>query len=194
MGVVFSNISVSLDGFTTGPDDDPKNPMGIGGERLHDWMFRDELLDHETRAHVDTMFDTVGAVIVGRRMFDLGFEPWGHQNPFGKPLFVVTHRARGPIEHTDRAPISFVESFETALARSRTIAGDLDILIGGGAAIHQQALASDTLDEIRTALIPVLMGSGRPLFAPAQLAGREFEITCVRPTPAAIHITYRRKP
>ena len=98
MGKIVTTISMSLDGFITGPDDSLEHPMGVDGERLHDWMFDPESAANGANAQVRReMSEGIGAVVIGRRMFDLGEEPWGGANPFDAPLVVVTHRDHDPI-------------------------------------------------------------------------------------------------
>jgi len=95
MGKVTSEISMSLDGFITGPNVSVGNGMGDDGDRLHDWRF-----DAKTEidaAIVDEIYASTGAVLIGKRMFDVGFEPWGDPPPFGMPVFVVTHEEREPL-------------------------------------------------------------------------------------------------
>ena len=97
MNTVRSTISMSVDGYITGPDDNHDHPLGVEGERLHDWMFDPESAANEINAHVRReMSEGIGAVVIGRRMFDLGWEPWGRANPFGAPLVVTTHREDEP--------------------------------------------------------------------------------------------------
>ena len=99
MNTVRSTISMSVDGYITGPDDNHDHPLGVEGERLHDWMFDPESAANEINAHVRReMSEGIGAVVIGRCMFDLGWEPWGRANPFGAPLVVTTHREDEPIE------------------------------------------------------------------------------------------------
>jgi hypothetical protein len=95
MGKVTSEISMSLDGFITGPNVGVGNGMGDDGDRLHDWMF--DAKTETDAAIVDEIYASTGAVLMGKRMFDVGFEPWGDPPPFGMPVFVVTHEAREPL-------------------------------------------------------------------------------------------------
>jgi len=190
MGITWTWVSVSLDGFITGPDDNAENPMGINGESLHEWMFAPDR-DPTEQKRVDKIFSSVGAVVMGRRMFDLGIDPWGNENPFAHPVFVATHRPREPFESPNKPPINFVDSFHSAIAQAISIAGEADVLLAGGAAIFQQALAENVVDELRIALVPVLLGSGRPLFKPGGHATARFELINFHPTPAATHLTYR---
>jgi dihydrofolate reductase len=187
MGIARAWVSMSLDGFITGPKDDHENPMGINGELLHDWMFSSDR-DAVEQDSTNQMFTATGAIVMGRRMFDLGISPWGNQNPFAFPVFVATHRPREPFESPDKPPMTFVESFAAAVAAARKAAGEADILIVGGASAIQQGLAEGVIDELHLAIVPILLGSGRSLFSPGELCGMKFELTQTLPTPAATHL------
>jgi dihydrofolate reductase len=189
---IWAGVSVSLDGFMTGLDDRVGNPLGTGGERLHRWLFEPAAIPRPNRDLLDNAFSEVGAVVMGGRMFDLGLEPWGGTNPFNLPVFVVTHRENEPLVNGDDPPMTFVtDGFDSALAMARTTAGAKDVLIAGGASMYETALRTGVLDEIRIALIPVILGGGRPLFDPPVLAGQEFEPLRVNDQPDATHIEYR---
>ena len=162
MTKVVANISMSLDGFITGPNVRPDNGLGDGGERLHDWMF-----DRSTEADaalVKQMYDATGAVIVGRRKFDVGFEPWGDPPPFGMPVFVVTHEARPSLPMQGGTTYHFVDGIESALARAREAAGHRHIGVWGGGTTVDQFLRARLLDEVHLHLVPILLGSGTRLF------------------------------
>src|SRR5690554_6784114 len=126
MGKVVSEISISLDGFITGPNVRAGNGMGDGGERLHDWRF-----DAKTEADdviVDEIYDLTGAVVLGRRMFDVGFEPWGDPPPFRMPVFVVTHEEREPLPMKGGTTYTFVTGgIEAALEQARAAAADKNV-------------------------------------------------------------------
>src|SRR5687767_1105511 len=114
MGKVISEISMSLDGFITGPNVGVGNGMGDDGDRLHDWRF-DAKTETDT-AIVDEIYASTGAVLIGKRMFDVGFEPWGDPPPFGMPVFVVTHEAREPLPMQGGTTYTFVtDGIEAAL-------------------------------------------------------------------------------
>ena len=95
MGKVVINISMSLDGFITEPSEGVGNPLGDDPGRLHDWMF--DAKTETDAAILDEIYASTGAVLIGKRMFDVGFKPWGDPPPFGMPVFVVTHEARDPL-------------------------------------------------------------------------------------------------
>ncbi len=189
MGKVTADISMSLDGFVTEPNSGPGNPLGDDPGRLHDWMFsKKTATDAEI---VDEIYATTGAVLIGKRMFDVGVEPWGDPPPFGMPVFVVTHESRDPLPRQGGTTYHFVNGgLEAALADARAAAGDKNVGIWGGANIVTQYLQAGLLDEIQIHLIPVLFGGGRRLFEglPSRI---ELEIVRVLDTPEATHIRYR---
>ncbi len=166
MTKVVLDVSMSLDGFTTGPNVRQKEPMGDGGERLHDWMAGtgpDGEVDIGVRREVDA---AVGAAIIGRRTFDLGVGPWGGTPWPGVPSFVVTHRIREDLLGDNGGTFAF-DGLQAAARRAKDAAGDKDALVLG-AGIARQLLRAGLLDEIRIHLVPLLMGEGTPLFAGEQ--------------------------
>jgi dihydrofolate reductase len=157
-------MSVSLDGYVTGPDVRPEEPMGDGGERLHEWMFAGK-----SQAEVDTFetehYSEIGALIMGRRMVDLGIGPWGEKPAFHAPCFVITHRRAETIVKKGGTSYIFVtDGIEAALDRARQAAGSQDVQINGGADIAQQFLKAGLLDKIRLHLVPIILGAGTRLF------------------------------
>lgn len=164
MSKVLLELSVSLDGFVAGPDIGPDAPLGRGGERLHDWMFAGKsATDSESFETAD--FSEIGALILGRRMADLGIGPWGEEPTFHAPGFVVTHRPAETIVKTGGTSYIFVtDGIEAALQRAREAAGSQDIQVNGGADVAQQFLNAGLLDEVRLHLIPVILGAGTRLF------------------------------
>lgn len=175
MGKVTVNISMSLDGFIAGPNASPTNPLGDGGDRLHQWVYKLEswrerhgLEGGESSRDAEILeeaFTNVGAAILGRRMFDEGEEPWGDNPPFHMPVFVVTHEAREKMVKEGGTTFTFVtDGIESALRQAKAAAGDRDISVAGGANIIQQYLKAGLLDEIQIHLVPVLFGGGIRLF------------------------------
>jgi dihydrofolate reductase len=184
-------MSMSLDGFVTGPDVRVEHPMGVGGERLHRWLFADpgDPRDAEVAAE---MFSpaTTGAVIMGRRTFEVGVGLWGDDGTFRLPCFVVTHR---PAERLVKGTTSFTfvtDGLEAALQRARAVAGQRDVNVMGATAI-QQFLIEGLLDELQINLIPVLLGSGTRLFERFSGTPLELDRTRVVETPSVTHLTYR---
>jgi dihydrofolate reductase len=189
MGKVTCEISMSLDGFIAGPNVRVGNGMGDEGDRLHAWRFgakteADDAIVEERNA-------STGAVVIGKRMFDVGFEPWGDPPPFGMPVFIVTHEAREPLPMQGGTTYTFVtKGIEAALELARAAAGDKDVGIWGGANIIQEYLKAGLLDEMEIHVIPVLFGDGTRLFD--DLGGRRIELKKIRTvdTPEATHLRF----
>ena len=182
-------MSMSLDGFITGPDDDVGQGLGSGGERLHDWL-GDGVSGFRPSGPSGEIFDELmatGAVLVGRRTFDLA----GHWNGdhHGVPIFVPT-RAEPPAPASDR--VNYVtDGIESAMSRAKQAAGDANVLVHG-ADVAQSCLRAGVLDELEIHLIPVLLGEGRPLFG--DLADpTELELTRVVDAPGVTHLHFRVK-
>ena len=189
MSKVVSEISMSLDGFITGPNVRADNGLGDGGERLHDWMF-DAKIEADAKI-VDEMYAAVGAVVLGKGMFDVGFEPWGDPPPFRMPVFVVTHDVRAPLPMQGGTTYTFVtDGIEAALDLARAAAAGQGVGIWGGAAIIRQYLQAGLLDEMRIHLIPILLGGGIRLFDGIDPAGIELRRATSIETPAATHLRF----
>lgn len=188
MALVICDMSTSLDGYVTGPNDSRQNPFGDGAGMLHDWMF-DAATDVD-RAILQEMLDGVGAIVMGRKSFDKneGDGGWGDGGPVGDtPCFVVTHnRPTGSYP----AVYTFVtDGVVSAIEQARQVAGAKVVGLHG-ATVMQQALPLGQVDEIRVHVIPVLLGGGTPLFATLDSA-ITLERTQVLVTPAATHLTFR---
>jgi dihydrofolate reductase len=195
MSPVALDMTVSLDGFATAPNDGRGRGLGDDGEVLHYWVFggpwtydrRTDLqatgVDKQVLA--DAM-QTGEASVVGRRMYDVT-GGWGGSSPFG-PCIVVTHRVD---EQPDPASgFEFVNGVEAAIDRAREIAGGRYVVIGGGASIAQQALQAGLVDELHLHVAPVILGAGRTLFG--RLGVRlHLERTRIRESPYATHIDFR---
>jgi len=158
MGKVAVDLSMSLDGFITGPNDGPENGLGDGGERLHEWLYdlsigreRHNLAGGQSNRDaeiLDEAFKNTGAIVMGRRMFDIAEAPWGDDPPFHMPVFVVTHRAREKVVKQGGTTFTFVtDGIESALERAKAISGDKDISVAGGANVVQQYLKAGLLIE-----------------------------------------------
>ncbi|HEU5156054.1 MAG TPA: dihydrofolate reductase family protein [Streptosporangiaceae bacterium] len=163
MNKIVLDVSVSLDGFTAGPNVDEREPMGEGGERLHDWMAGqgpDGGVDIAVREETDAR---VGAVVIGRRTFDLGLDPWGGTPWPGVPSFVVTHRTREDLRGDNGGTFAF-DGLAAAARRAKDAAGGKDVLVLG-ADVARQLLGAGLLDEVYLHLVPLLLGAGTPLFA-----------------------------
>jgi dihydrofolate reductase len=190
MGQVYSQISMSLDGFITGPNVRVGNGLGDGGERLHDWMF-DAKTDADAKIR-DENYATTGAVVLGKGMFDVGFEPWGDPPPFKMPVFVVTHEERAPLPMQGGTTYTFVTGgIEVALELARATAGDKNVGIWGGANLIRQYLKAGLLDEMQINFIPILLGGGIRLFESLDPNGIDLKKISVIDTPAATHFRYQ---
>src|SRR5215470_9759652 len=188
MALVICDMSISLDGYVTGPNDSRENPFGDGAGMLHDWIF-DAATDQD-RAILQEMLDGVGAVVMGRKSFDKneGEGGWGEGGPLGDtPCFVVTHH-RPTVSHP--SVYTFVtDGVASAIEQAKAAAGD-NVVGLHGASVMQQALPLGLVDEIRVHVIPVLLGAGTSLFGSLDSSvGLERTWTVV--TPAATHLGFR---
>jgi dihydrofolate reductase len=214
MAKLFLDISTSLDGFVAGPNATLEDPLGVGGERLHDWIvglasWREQhgLEGGETGPDADVMAEGIertGAVVMGRRMFSGGEGPWeedpkadawwGDDPPFHVPVFILTHHARETVVKEGGTTYAFVtDGIEAALAQAREAAGDKDVLLAGGANVAQQYLQAGLLDELHIHVAPLLLGGGVRLFDDVGPDPIELETTRVIESPAVTHLTYRPK-
>lgn len=191
MGCVRAEITMSLDGFVAAPGVSQEHPLGVGGERLHDWLFegaRDP--DGPDRRAADEFFALTGAFVLGRRTFDLGEGPWGEDGAFGRPCFVLTSRAR---ETLVRGPTSFTfvtDGAVSALAQARAAAGERDVCVMGGATAIQEFLCLGLLDELHIHIAPILLGGGTRLFDGGGLVTATLERTWIRESPYATHLRF----
>jgi dihydrofolate reductase len=186
---VTADISMSLDGFVTEPNPGGANPLGDDPGRLHDWMFSEKTAtDAEI---VDEIYAAAGAVLIGKRMFDVGMEPWGDPPPFGMPVFVLTHESRAPLPRRGGTTYHFVTGgLDAALADARAAAGEKDVGVWGGAHIVTQYLQAGLLDELQLHVIPILLGGGVRLFQDLNAAGIELRKTRSIDTPRATHLRF----
>lgn len=190
MGKVTLHISMSLDGFITEPNEGVGNPLGDDPGRLHDWMF--DAKTETDAAVLDEIYASTGAILIGKRMFDVGFEPWGDPPPFGMPVFVVTHEEREPLPMQGGTTYTFVtDGIEAALELARDAAGDKNVGIWGGANIMREYLRAGLLDEMQIHLIPVLLGGGARLFEDLGPEQIELRRTSSIETPSATHFGSR---
>jgi dihydrofolate reductase len=189
MTTVHFDVSMSLDGFITGPGEGVGNPLGDDAGRLHDWMF-----GAKTGADADVLdelYARTGAILMGRRMFDVGVEPWGDPPPFQMPVFVLTHEAREPLPRRGGTTYVFVtDGIEAGLEHASAAAGEKDVGIWGGAKIMRQYLKAGLLDEMQIHLVPVLLGDGVRLFEDLGPGRIELERTRVIQTPGATHLRF----
>lgn len=190
MSKVVSAISMSLDGFVTGPDVTREQQLGEGGQVLHQWLHEPDLRDAELLAG---MREDLGAILMGRRSFDLaeGEGGWGEGGPAGPvPCFVLTHVP--PVEETVRAPTVFTfvtDGIHSAVKRAKAAAGSKTVGVHGASAA-QQCLAAGLMGEIQIHLAPVLLGSGTRLF---EHLGDQVQLqrTTVVEAPNVTHLRFR---
>jgi dihydrofolate reductase len=195
MGNVAAGITVSVDGCITGPEDGPGCGLGVGGERLHYWVFggpwsydappRGEATGVD-KEWMEEVLGANGAVITGRATYEAAGH-WGDENPWGIPVFVVTHR---PEEQPAGDAFTFVGSLDEALSRARAAAGDRQVHIMGGGEMIRQALSAGVVDELSIVIAPVVLGGGKRLFDGFG-ASIELEHLGVRQSPFATFIDYR---
>ena len=189
MGKVILDMTMSLDGFTAGPDIALERPLGIDGERLHAWMFG-EKTPRDTEI-IDEQFKTSGAFIMGRRTFDVGIDLWGPDGAFGMPCFVLTHR---PHDVLVKGPTTFTfvtDGITSALEQARTAAGDKHVCVMGAADVAHQYLAAGLIDEIYVHIVPLLFGSGVRVFDDIGTQPIKLEIIQADQSPNVTHLHYR---
>jgi dihydrofolate reductase len=195
MPKVIAGITTSVDGYITGPDDGPGKGLGEGGERLHYWVFggpwsyeeepRGEATG-EDAAYLEHAMSRVGAVVAGRSTYEAA-RHWGDKNPWGIPLFIVTHR---PEEAPEDGEFAFVAGVEEAVERARKAAGDKVVHVMGGADVIRQALQAGLVDELSIIVAPVIMGGGKRLFDGFS-DSVELEHIGLRQSPFATFVDYR---
>lgn len=207
-----NSFSVSLDGYGAGVSQNLQQPLGIGGETLHHWMFgtrmfRELFGGQGGSTGVDDQFArrgfaNVGAWILGRNMFGPVRGPWpdetwqgwwGDEPPYHCEVFVLTHHARKSFALSDTTFHFVTGGIREALERARKAAGGKDVRVGGGVATIQQYLRARLLDELHLAFAPVLLGSGEALFGGVDLAALGYDVTERVPTEAATHIVLTKR-
>lgn len=204
-------ISISLDGFIAGPNPTVDDPLGEGGEQLHEWVIKLAAWRQphgreggEVNASTPVMeeaLENVGASVMGRNMFGGGPGPWGDdpwggwwgdEPPFHTPVFVLTHHEREPLEKEGGTTFTFVtDGIESALAQAKQAAGGKDVSLGGGADVAKQYLAAGLIDELDLNVVPVLLGGGTRLFDNLEGSDIALEQLRVIEAPGVTHIKYR---
>ncbi|MER8554481.1 dihydrofolate reductase family protein [Mesorhizobium sp. M0976] len=208
-----SAFTLSIDGFGAGPDQDLKNPLGVGGEALHEWMFgtrtfrkmvlgKDGGTTDTDEAFAARSFENVGAWILGRNMFGpiRGEWPdeswkgwWGDNPPYHVPVFVLTHHPRDPIVMEGGTTFYFVtDGIHSALERVKAVADGKDVRLGGGVSTIRQYLKEKLVDEMHLAISPVLLGSGESLFAGIDMPKLGYRCSEQVATPKATHVIIER--
>jgi dihydrofolate reductase len=210
MGKVKFDVSVSLDGYLAGPNPRFEEPLGDGGERLHEWMLQTAGFKEAHGGGAGTTgpdddiareaSDNTGAYLMGRQMFGGGDAEWdeswkgwwGDDPPFRVPVFVLTHHPREPVPMEGGTTFHFVtDGIESALDQAQAAAGDKDVQIAGGANVVQQYLRAGVVDEFQVHVAPVFLGGGVALFE--GLGNREIQLEVVRAveSPLVTHLKYR---
>ncbi|RWO21010.1 dihydrofolate reductase family protein [Mesorhizobium sp.] len=205
-------FTVSIDGFGAGPDQDLKEPLGVGGEALHTWMFgtrsfrnmsgEDGGTTDTDDAFVTRSFENTGAWIMGRNMFGpvRGAWPddtwkgwWGDNPPYHVPVFVLTHHPREPIVMEGGTIFHFVtDGIHSALEKAKAAADGKDVRLGGGVATIRQYLREKLIDDMHLAISPMLLGSGENLFAGIDMVKLGYRCSEQVGTPNAMHVTIER--
>jgi dihydrofolate reductase len=205
------NFSISLDGYGAGPRQTREEPLGAGGEALHDWFIPTDTFQRmggkAGTAGVDNEFaarfgEGVGAYVMGRNMFGPVRGPWpddswrgwwGKNPPYHGPVFVLTHHAHASIEMDGGTVFHFVtDGFREALERATAAAGGKDVQIGGGVATVRQYLEAGLIDELHLAIAPILLGSGEDLLFGLDLPALGYECAIHVPTASATHVVLTR--
>jgi dihydrofolate reductase len=206
------NLAVSLDGYAAGPDQSIEDPLGVGGEDLHEWMFatrggREMMGQAGGDEGVDDRFwrqgdDGIGATIMGRNMFGPVRGPWGDDEwrgwwgdtqPYHHPVFVLTHHPRPPIPMEGGTTFHFVDDgIESALEQAYTAARGQDVRVGGGASTVRQYLRAGLVDELHVAIVPILLGDGERLLDDLGDAEERYRCTEMVGSPAVTHVRLTR--
>jgi dihydrofolate reductase len=210
MTPVIASISMSLDGYVAGPDPSMEDPLGIGGNLLHEWAFKLQAWrePHEREGGVTgdpsepvvrEQLERTGAFVMGRRMYSGGSGPWaddgnangwwGDEPPFKAPVHVLTHHEREPLTLGQTTFHFATDGVEAAVARASADAGDRAVHVSGGAEAIREVLAAGLLEELEIHLVPVLLGSGTRLFDGAGTDPR-LELVRVVDAPDVTHLKY----
>jgi dihydrofolate reductase len=197
MAKVLAGITTSLDGYITGPNDGPEAGLGEGGERLHYWVFGGPwTYDSEPKGEptgedatwLEETISRLGAVVAGRGTYEAA-RHWGDENPWGLPVFIVTHR---PEEEPEGGAFTFVSGVKEAVEQAVNAAGDKDVHVMGGADVIRQALEAGLVDELTIIVAPVVLGGGKRLFEGFSTS-LDLEHLGVRQSQYATFIDYRVK-
>jgi dihydrofolate reductase len=198
MNKVIAAISTSLDGYVVGPDDNPGQGLGVGGERLHYWVmggpwtYDDDGRDTDgmhgpDKEFFDSLTEELGGTIVGRTMYECS-GAWGGTNPFPGTLIVLTHRVEDQPDPS--AGFLFVDGFDAALSKARELASEGAVALGGGADLIRQGLAAGVVDELAISTAPVVLGGGKRLFEGFR-QDLDLEVLGVWSSEYATHVRYR---
>ena len=186
MSSLVMSMTISLDGYATGPDVSMENAMGVGGEALHEWLFEGDATDQAASEGISA---GIGACIVGRVMHDLGVPHWGDV-PFPLPTVVLTHEDL-PDKPMTSDSFTYVSGIKPALARARELAGERDVLLMGGPGVIRQYLSVGLVDEIRLSIAHLLLGGGLRLFDGIGNPPPRFEAVSSMSSSLATHLVLR---
>lgn len=202
-----NSFTISIDGYGAGPNQSLENPLGIGGEALHDWMVTTQTFQQTYGGEGGTTgeddrftaqgFDNIGAWILGRNMFGPIRGPWpddswrgwwGDSPPYQVPVFVLTHHPRESVVMDGGTVFHFVtDGIHAALERAHKAANGQDIRLGGGVATIREYLQAGLIDELHIAISPILLGAGEHLFASIDIAAMGYRCTEHVATSRALH-------
>jgi dihydrofolate reductase len=197
--MIVTALSTSLDGFIAGADDGPGRPLGAGGERLFDWLtdgdtpsrhYPEFRMAPASAEFFDEGADGVGAVISGRRTYDIS-NAWGGRGPLpGVPLFVMTHRAPDDVPAADPSYTFVLDGIASAVEQARAVAGDRNVALMGSRAV-QQAINAGLLDQLTVHLVPLVLGGGVRLLGEIDPGAVELALVEVLDAPGVTHLSYR---
>ncbi len=209
-----ASFTISIDGYGAGPNQSIDNPLGVGGQEMHQWVFPTRTLQRNLFGKEDGTtgvdddfaargFQNIGAWILGRNMFgpvrgpwpDMNWKGWwGNNPPYHVPVFVLTHHARPPLEMEGNTTFHFITGgIREALDRAREAAAGRDVRIGGGPNTIQQYLREGLIDEMHLAIAPVLLGGGELLFGGLDLRALGYECVESAASDKATHVVLRRR-
>lgn len=207
------NLAMSVDGYVAGPEQGPDDPIGVGGPRLHEWVFKtrtglrmfgqeggEEGVDDDFMARADV---GIGATIMGRNMFGPIRGPWenedwkgwwGPEPPYHHPVFVLTHHPRPSFSMEGGTTFHFVgDGIEAALTQAFEAAAGADVRLGGGASTVQQYLRAGLVDDLHVAVVPILLGGGERLFDHLDRGPDGYECVEFSPSASVAHVRFARQ-
>ena len=205
MSKVFVDVGISLDGFIAGPNGGTNNPLGDGGLMIHEWMFKQKSFrehlgleggetDNLDNDIIESIFNRIGANIMGKNMFLEGEANWPEEAPFHCPVFVLTHEKREPWVRPGGTTFYFTdEDIHTVLEKANQAAGKKDVRISGGAKAIQNYLNAGLIDEFIIHLTPIVTGAGVRLFEHLEKTKFSFVINDVINSSGVTHIFYNIK-
>jgi dihydrofolate reductase len=203
MGKVFFDVGITVDGYIAGPNGGPANPLGDGGISIHDWMFRQKSFrehlnmeggedNNQDNDIISSIFNRIGANIMGKRMFEEGEANWPEEAPFNTPVYVLTGQKREPWKRKGGTIFYFTnEPIEAVLQKARKEAGQKDVRISGGADVIRQYLNACLIDEFAVHIAPMILGRGVRLFENIKKEKFSVEISSTIHSPLVTHLFYK---